>query len=295
MIVPRFQRRRAVFHLACLPFLVGALVAADVKPPINDGAKPPLAGSGKAPADGGKATPPATPPKTPPAPPSAAALAFQRAMASQSSDDKRRAIAALASGGDDGEALPLLISALGDRQANTAAIDALRARTGLTPPKNRAAASGYPGYPGSDGAGDWQAWLTARTSEKDKDAKLKELQQLAEEAKTKAEEAKAEAEGKGKKPEAGAVEPKLGPDGKPLPEVADGDAVIAKPVLPPRSDLGGLDRITFRTGGSLVCYLMSKRFDIDGKLVSVRVIHTDEGGEETLNADLIARIDEDVQ
>jgi hypothetical protein len=45
----------------------------------------------------------------------------------------------------------------------------------------------------------------------------------------------------------------------------------------------------------LVGYIVNKRTDQDGNLISVRVVHRDQGGEETLSADLIARIDEDVE
>jgi hypothetical protein len=41
-----------------------------------------------------------------------------------------------------------------------------------------------------------------------------------------------------------------------------------------------------------VCYVIFKRTDPDGVLQSVRIIHLDGGGEETLTADLIARIEE---
>jgi len=44
-----------------------------------------------------------------------------------------------------------------------------------------------------------------------------------------------------------------------------------------------------------VCFILSKRMTADGVLQSVRIVHQNNGGEETLAAELIARIDEDVR
>ena len=65
--------------------------------------------------------------------------------------------------------------------------------------------------------------------------------------------------------------------------------------LPSRKGQFNFDRITFKTGGSLLCYVLGKRLDVDGGMVSVRIMHTDQGGEETLAADLIARIEEEIK
>lgn len=224
--------------------------------------------------------------------------AFQQAMAGQDQVAKKRAIAALASRsvGNDDEILPLLIGAVGDRQASEAAIAALRTRTGLTPAAGRGE-GGYPGYPNGDSTAAWNAWLTARKAERDKQEELKKAKEAAEEAKKKAEEAAKPKEGEGKEGEAtadGAATP-----GEPTGTPAEG-APVAKPEAPkapPGRDpeFGGLDRITFRTGGSLLCYVLSKRIDSEGNLVSVRIVHPDQGGEETLAAELIARIEDDIR
>ena len=231
-----------------------------------------------------------------------ALAAFDRAMAGQDQAEKKSAIAALAnrSVGTDDVVLPLLVRAVADRQAHDAAVAALRARTGLQPAPTRGA-GGYPAYPADDTAAAWNGWLAARTAARAAEEKLKETAKAAEEAKQTAAEAEAKAEAKGDEP-AGEASAAAAGDEAAVAAPGEGDASATavtadKPKAEPGRDpeFGGLDRITFKTGGSLLCYVLGKRLDVDGGLVSVRLMHTDQGGEETLAAELIARIEEDIK
>jgi hypothetical protein len=224
---------------------------------------------------------------------------FNEAFTKGQASDKKDALrAAQALGKDqDDVAFELLIKAINDRQVHDEAVMALRARTGLQPTLlNRG--SGYPGYPASDDASEWNNWLSARKKDKETQKKIaegeKKLKELEEAEKKKAAEGKDGKDGKeGEKPADGTASG--GKDG----EGKDGDGkdkpVAKTPSYEAPSDLGRLDRIVFKTGGSLVCYILSKRMNADGVLQSVRIVHQNNGGEETLAADLIARIDEDIR
>ncbi|MBA3686124.1 MAG: hypothetical protein H0W72_12925 [Planctomycetes bacterium] len=214
----------------------------------------------------------------------AAIAAYKKAMASEDYAAKKSAIGGLAGkgAGDDDTVLPLLVNAIGDRQAGKIAIEALRARTGLALPAKQSGGSGYPGYPSDDSAGSWSAWIAARKAALAQEAKLKKLVEDAE----KKEKAAAGEAGDGAEVATDATATGSDEGAAPAVTVAE---------IPPPSDLGRIDRVTFRTGGSLRCYIMSKHTDPDGNLLSVRVVHPDGGGEETLAADLVARIEEDVE
>ena len=217
---------------------------------------------------------------------------FDEAFGKGQASDKKAALrAAQALGKDqDDTAYELLVKGVNDRQVHDEAVMALRARTGLQPTLlNRG--NGYPGYPASDDASEWNNWLAARKKDKETQKKVaegeKKLKELEE-----AEKKKKEQEGKdgqpGDKPADGTAKP--GEEGE------DKDKPATKtPAYEPPSDLGRLDRVVFKTGGSLVCYILSKRVNADGVLQSIRVVHQNNGGEETLSAELIARIDEDIR
>jgi hypothetical protein len=200
---------------------------------------------------------------------SAAIADFKKAMAGEDGVEKRNAINALAAkeAGSDDEILPLLVSAVSDRQGNEPAIRALRARTGLTPP-SRMGGTAYPGYPGSDTAADWQAWLTARTRDMETKKKLDKMDKKLDQI----------------------VEAKAA-DETPAPEVAP----VAPPPRIPTDDLGKIDRIIYKSSRTLTAFVRSKRLDGDGNLVSVRVVHRDGVGEEVIDASVIARIEEDIE
>ncbi len=207
---------------------------------------------------------------------------FGQAFGSDDSTQKREAMRAVAGLGKDYDdaVLKCLVQAAGDRQTHDDAVLALRARTGLTPGLFNAG-PGYPGYPVSDSGADWSTWLGARTRDKadkkqlaDQAAKLKDLENKAN-AKDKPKD--------GDKPAPGGDAPTAGGN--------EGKKPGGTPEQGP-SDLGKPSRIIFKNGGSLVCYVIFKRVDPDGVLQSVRIVHLDGGGEETLTADLIARIED---
>jgi hypothetical protein len=203
--------------------------------------------------------------------PSSAIAAFNAAMGGQDAVAKKKAVQGLVAkdAGSDDVVLPLLIQALGDRQVGDQALTALRSRTGLQAPTNkRVGGPGYPGYPADDSAGSWSAWLAARTKALEQEKLLKAMKD-------------------NDKPK---EQPKKG-DEQPA-----GETIVVKP-KPTQSDpdLGSMDRVILKTGGALLCYVLSKRTDADGNLISVRIAHPDGGGEEVLQADLIARLEEDVK
>jgi len=200
--------------------------------------------------------------------PSPTIAAFTTAMGGQDMQAKKKAMQALV--GEDDVILPILVSALGDRQVGEFALESLRARTGLTPPTNkRVGGPGYPGYPKDDSASSWSGWLAERT-------KAVEQEKLLEELKNKDD----------KKPEA-----KTGQTTS-----TEETATTSTPkTTVPDADLGTIDRVILKTGGALRCYILSKRTDADGNIISIRIAHPDGGGEEVLQADLIARLEEDVK
>jgi hypothetical protein len=224
---------------------------------------------------------------------------FNKALGSGDSTEKREALRGLAGLGKDkdDEVLAALVKAVGDRQTHDDAVMALRSRIGLEPTINNRG-TGYPGYPNSDEPSDWSSWLAQRTKDKEQQKKLaenaKKLKELEEKEKAKKD---------GKEPKEGS-EPKDGSkDGKGEGQAAQGDKPAVEGGEKPKAsiaveaptDLGKPDRIIFKNGGSLVCYILSKRTDSSGVLQSVRLVHVDGGGEETIAADLIARIEEDIR
>lgn len=219
---------------------------------------------------------------------------FTEAFTKGEAADKKEALRMAQSLGKDQDdvAFELLVKAVNDRQVHDEAVMALRARTGLQPTLlNRG--SGYPGYPASDDASEWNNWLAARKKDKETQAKIaegeKKLKELEEAEKNK----KAD-DPKGGKP-ADNGSPAKDPADPATASTEPGNEKPSQPAYEPPSDLGRVDRIVFKTGGSLVCYILSKRVNADGVLQSVRIVHQNDGGEETLAAELIARIDEDIR
>jgi hypothetical protein len=202
---------------------------------------------------------------------------FKTAMQGQDATAKKTAVKALAnpSAGSDADVLPLLVQALSDRQVSDQALEALRARTGLQPPTNkRLGGPGYPGYPKDDSSGSWSAWLDERKKAKEQEELLKALKDK-----------ETGDKGKGKDGKA--------PGDAPITDDPSGVAKPAPTVVD--TDLGTLDRVILKTGGALLCYVLNKRLDADGNLISVRIAHPDGGGEEVLQAEFISRIEEDVK
>jgi hypothetical protein len=91
------------------------------------------------------------------------APAVQEMSTAFASDDRDAKVQAvrdlLASELSDEAVIPLLVGAVGDYQAHAEVVQALRARTGLTPPVYEHQ-SHYPAYPWSDDPLAWQSWLT---------------------------------------------------------------------------------------------------------------------------------------
>ena len=195
----------------------------------------------------------------------------QAALAGDNADDKHAAIRALGSksAGSDATVIPLLISALNDRQAADQAARALSSRTGQTPPNGIYRSSQPPG----ELQAAWQKWYEAWKAKE-------ELKALAKKLKDK------------DKPVAAAPGAAVGGFAAPA---ADAPATPSAPVEPVLDDLGKIARISLTDGGSLLCYIRSRRTDADGNLLSVQIVHRDGRGTETLSAGLISRIDENVE
>ncbi|MBA3708811.1 MAG: hypothetical protein H0W83_08345 [Planctomycetes bacterium] len=221
---------------------------------------------------------------------------FTKAMAGNDSTEKRAAVQTLAGAPDDEVVLPLLVQAVADRQAGEAAILALRARTGLKPAVKRGQ-SHYPNYPSGDSPTDWSTWLAERGREKAQEKTVKDAEKMAKEAKKTADKAKKKADGKVGKD--GKDDPKDPADQdsaeEPVKEPVEDASPKKHPIQAAPEDLGKVDRIVFKNGSSLVCYILTRRTDADGNLLSVRVVHPDGAGEEILDAALIARIEEDIK
>lgn len=208
---------------------------------------------------------------------SSAVQEFRKAMAGDDGAAKRDAVRRLAGkdAGEDADIIPLLIGAVGDRQASAWAIQSLQARTGLSKPARGRGGVGYPGYPVSNDAAGWSAWFEAWKKDAETRGKIDQLTKAA--------------------PAPGAPLP--GGDA-----AAAGTAAPPKPVDAPEpaprhaiDDLGKLDRIVYKSGRTLVAYVRAKRLDGDGNLVSLRVVHRDGVGEEVVDAAVVARIEEDIE
>ena len=202
--------------------------------------------------------------------------AFNKAFAGDDSSAKKAAAAALGakSTGDDSDILPLLMAKVDDRQASEFVMNALRARTGLPTAPVGESSVDRPKRPT-----DWRGWYV----------------KWQEEQKTKAELAKAEAERAKLTEKVAELDPaKVVGDAAAATAATPGSdaAPVTEATKIAPDDLGKPVRILFVNGGSMRAYIQSRRMDADGNLVSVRIVH-DNGGEETLAAELIARIDEE--
>jgi hypothetical protein len=109
-----------------------------------------------------------------------AADRFTEAMSHEDYVEKKHAIEELAAAPDDATVLPLLVSAVADRQAHDVAVQALRRRTGLRPAPNEGGSPGFPGYPVDDSAAGWSAWLDGWRHQRALAAELEANRRLAE-------------------------------------------------------------------------------------------------------------------
>jgi hypothetical protein len=217
---------------------------------------------------------------------------FTTAMAGQDFQAKRAAISSLSSVKDDEVVYKLLIGAVADRQSSKLAIQALRSRSGLQPSSVKGGNTGYPGYPADDSAGAWGAWNQARKAELEAKAKLAEALAKAEEAKRKAENPDGEATEPGAEGETGTEGGEAGEGG----EGGEGALTTTQAAIPAEL-LGKLDRIFFKDGSILVGYITVYRRDMTGRLTSIHIVHGNQagGGEEDVEAELISRIEDDIE
>lgn len=190
--------------------------------------------------------------------------AFQQAMSGTDAGAKKSAARALSSKsvGKDADVFPLLVAAISDRQGGEAAVEALSSRAGKTP----VGGTYRIGIDPMKVQAAWQTWL----DDWKKSQEIKKLEKK--------------------------IENKLDAVGT-TPTTAPTETKPSEKTTPPApaEDLGKIDRIIFKAGGSLLGYIMSKRTDAEGNLVSVRIVHPDGAGEETIAAGLISRIEEDIR
>jgi hypothetical protein len=184
-----------------------------------------------------------------------AAAAFTNAFAGNDFQAKRAAVGALVGSGlPDNQVMQMLVGVLSDRQGGSTALAALRGKAGL------------PTDPP-----DWGKWLADKVK---KDAEEAELKRKIEEL-----------EAKNKPITPTTPQP---PETTPQPtETAPVERAIA-------DDLGLPDRIYLKSGGSFIGFIRTKRVDADGNLVSIRIVRLDGAGEETIQAALISRVQEDI-
>ncbi len=200
----------------------------------------------------------------------------KKVLAGSDSAAKKAAVNSLASGGEDTDRIPALIAAMSDRQVGKFALEALERLTGLKPAVRSSGNPGYPGYPKTRDAGGWSGWWAAKQKEAADKAKMEELEEAQKKA---AEEAAAKEEAEGKEEEA----------------EEDEAATVTKKVKPDHEKYGKLDRVIFKNGNSLMCYILSKQVDLDGNLTSIDIVHRNGGGQESLNANMISSYEEDVR
>ncbi len=206
---------------------------------------------------------------------------FKKVMAGNDSAKKKKAISSFRASKKDNEKLAVLIAAIGDRQVGKYALEAVERATGLKSSKRGGANPGYPGYPVTRDQSGWSAWLSAKKKVEAEKKKMAEIEKKAKEAEKKAQEA---ADGGDKKEE--------GKEDK-----ADGDApvVAKKEEKPDHEKYGKIDRIIFKNGNLLMCYIISKQVDLDGKLTSIDIVHKNGAGQESLDAKMISNFEENVK
>jgi hypothetical protein len=186
-----------------------------------------------------------------------------QALASEDSDAKKVALRSLADRrvGDDDQVLPILVHAVGDRQAHDVAVAVLRQRTGLEPSPGLGV-GGYPGYPESDTPEQWLAWLAARASERQTSFKLDALSHQIDQ-----------------------INARLA---EPPPEVSEPPEERPESTsLLPAPDEGIPSVVELREGRRIVGNIVDRRVDDEGYLLSIDISHHNAGGLETITADRI--------
>lgn len=205
----------------------------------------------------------------------------KKVLSGNDSAAKKKAVSSLASGGEDDVRIPLLISAMNDRQVGKQALEALERRTGLKPALRAGANPGYPGYPKTRDASGWNTWWAAKKAEEKEKEEMAKLKEEAEEAKKKAEEALTKDDTK--------------TEGEETDEVKEVIEAAKKEKLSDHEKYGKLDRIIFKNGNLLMCYIISKQIDLDGNLTSLDIVHRNGAGQESIGANMISSYEEDVR
>jgi hypothetical protein len=206
---------------------------------------------------------------------------FDQTLQTNDYTAKKQALRRVMAVDDDDAVYAALVRAAQDRQMETFALSLLRQRSGLQPATGSGGNPGYPGFPATDTPGGWAAWNQARLEEQRKEAELAAAKELAQEAKVQAAQAK-----------------ELATDSATAEAASDTSSVATTPAdrtqRPPEA-AGTLDRVIFTDGSILLCYIIAKRIDLDGDLTSITIRHRQGGGEEDIDAAIIARVEEDVR
>ncbi len=183
------------------------------------------------------------------------------ALAGDDANEKKTAPRAIAEPdiGTDDEVIPLLILAIDDRQGGESAVNALILRTGQTPV-----------------SGEWKNNMrTTRSAWINWFQKWKQGQRIKNLEKSPETDKETQVE-----------------KNKPIQTPVKQDAAVNRIVAVPKDEMGKLNRILFKSGGRLVCFIKEITVDGDGNLLNVRIVHEDGMGEETIDATLITRIDD---
>jgi len=204
---------------------------------------------------------------------SSALADFQQALNSEDYQAKKSSLSKLPR---DDSIIPALLGALGDRQIGERALDKLKS-----------VASGLLGAPPSPSGrrltgeliGEWRQWHSAYQTNK---------QALAEAAKLEEQLQKLQEQQDGSDDPATAVS-----DGTTTGAGTGGEEKTSYMQPETDLDLGKLDRIFFNDGSIMSCYIMLKRRDLNGNLTSIKVMHKNHAGTQTIESRLISHIDED--
>ena len=183
------------------------------------------------------------------------------ALTGDDANEKKSALRAIAEPdiGPDDQVIPLLILAIDDRQGGESAVNALILRTGQTPV-----------------SGEWKNNMrTTRLAWINWFQKWKQGQRIKNMENSPETEKETQVE-----------------KNKPIQTPVKQDAAVNRIVTISKDDMGKFNRILFKSGGSIVCVIKEITVDGDGTLLSVRIVHADGMGEETIDAILIRQIDD---
>ncbi|NRA39083.1 MAG: hypothetical protein HRU15_13145 [Planctomycetes bacterium] len=187
---------------------------------------------------------------------------FKTILAGNNFVEKKKIVAEIARGGNDADRMPLLIQAAHDRQVRDAALLALQQRTGLRPSVISGDNRGYPGFPKVNSASGWDEWWKMKVTLQ---VRIKPGSQ------------------------------DRGLDIKKKEREEDKPILVAEKKKSEVRGLGKIDRVIFKQGGMLMCYIMKRNIDAEGKLLSIDIIHKSSSDKENISAQLIDEINENVR